>query len=95
MQRMFTNRILILHVIANLLVGVEWTNAQDFSFRFDTSLKISQSGQILTNAFAGGLNAPQFSTCKLDNDGIDDLVVFDRTSQKLYTFLAQDRKSVV
>lgn len=93
MQRMFTNRILILHVIANLLVGVEWTNAQDFSFRFDTSLKISQSGQILTNAFAGGLNAPQFSTCKLDNDGIDDLVVFDRTSQKLYTFLAQKDNS--
>ena len=37
----------------------------------------------------GGLNAPQFSTCRLDNDGIDDLVVFDRTANKLYTFLAK------
>jgi hypothetical protein len=62
---------------------------QEFTFKFDNSLKVIQNGQPLVNAFAGGLNAPQFSTCKLDNDGIDDLVVFDRTSQKLYTFLAQ------
>lgn len=63
--------------------------AQDFNFKFDNSLKMSQNGQILPNAFAGGLNAPQFSTCKLDNDDVEDLVVFDRTANKLYTFLAQ------
>ena len=63
--------------------------AQDFTFKFDNSLKIIQNGQILPNAFAGGLNAPQFSTCKLDNDGVEDLVVFDRTANKIYTFLAQ------
>jgi hypothetical protein len=63
--------------------------AQDFNFKYDNSLKIIQNGQALPNAFAGGLNAPQFSTCKLDNDGIEDLVVFDRTAQKIYTFLAK------
>jgi hypothetical protein len=63
--------------------------AQEFTFKFDNSLKIIQNGQTLTNPFAGGLNAPQFSTCKLDNDGIEDLVVFDRTSSKLYTFIAK------
>jgi hypothetical protein len=63
--------------------------AQEFNFKFDNSLKIIQNGQTLTNPFAGGLNAPQFSTCKLDNDGVEDLVVFDRTSSKLYTFIAK------
>ncbi len=68
-------------------------HAQEFTFKFDNSLKIIQNGQTLLNAFAGGLNAPQFSTCKLDNDGIEDLVVFDRTANKLYTFLAQKDNS--
>jgi hypothetical protein len=63
--------------------------AQEFTFKFDNSLKIIQNGQTLANPFAGGLNAPQFSTCKLDNDGVEDLVVFDRTSSKLYTFIAK------
>ncbi|MCU0468534.1 MAG: FG-GAP-like repeat-containing protein [Arcicella sp.] len=63
--------------------------AQEFNFKYDNGLQIVQNGQVLPNGFAGGLNAPQFSTCKLDNDGVDDLVVFDRTAQKLYTFLAK------
>ena len=63
--------------------------AQDFTFKYDNSLKIIQNGQVVPNAFAGGLNAPQFSTCKLDNDGVEDLVVFDRTAQKITTFLAK------
>jgi hypothetical protein len=67
--------------------------AQDFTFKYDNSLKIIQNGQTLPNAFAGGLNAPQFSTCKLDNDGIEDLVVFDRTAQKISTFLAKQDNS--
>ena len=69
---------------------ISWqTFAQDFTFKYDNSLKIIKNGQVLSNAFAGGLNAPQFSTCKLDNDGVEDLVVFDRTAQKIFTFLAK------
>ncbi len=73
-----------------LLLLISWQSfAQDFTFKYDNSLRIIQNGQALPNAFAGGLNAPQFSTCKLDNDGIEDLVVFDRTAQKISTFLAK------
>ena len=82
----------LFNVIATWCVVILFSNqlfAQNFTFKFDNSLKIIQNGQTLPNAFAGGLNAPQFSTCKLDNDGIEDLVVFDRTAQKIYTFLAQ------
>lgn len=47
------------------------------------------SGKTLPNAFAGGLNACQFSMVRLNDDAREDLVVFDRTSSKISTFLAQ------
>lgn len=61
----------------------------DFKFYYDNTPTFTQNSKPLLNAFAGGLNAPQFSTCHLNTDGIEDLVVFDRTAQKLSTFLAQ------
>ncbi|MEI7801571.1 MAG: T9SS type A sorting domain-containing protein [Bacteroidota bacterium] len=36
--------------------------------------------------WVGGLNNPQFSAADLNNDGIQDLVIFDRTGNKLLTF---------
>ncbi|MFY7827087.1 MAG: T9SS type A sorting domain-containing protein [Flectobacillus sp.] len=62
--------------------------AQEISFKYNDQVKIIQNGQTLVNAFAGGLNAPQFSTCQLNNEGPEDLVVYDRTAQKVFTFLA-------
>lgn len=63
-------------------------SAQSFSFRFDTTARVSVNGRVLTNAWAGGLNAPQFSRMHLNADAVEDLVVFDRTAAKLYTFVA-------
>lgn len=62
--------------------------SQDFAYKFATDLKLIQHGITLTNPWAGGLNAPQFSTCLLNNDTTEDLVVYDRTAKKLSTFLA-------
>ena len=89
MQKIFTRKLFQFLALPFLFGSSQYSYSQDFTFKFDNSLKVIQNGQTLTNAFAGGLNAPQFSTCKLDNDGIEDLVVFDRTANKLYTFLAQ------
>ncbi len=36
--------------------------------------------------WVGGLNNPQFSAADLNNDGILDLIIFDRTGNKLLTF---------
>lgn len=47
------------------------------------------SGKTLPNAFAGGLNASQFSKINLNDDTREDLVVFDRAASKVSTFLAQ------
>lgn len=63
--------------------------AQRYSFRYEQRPSAVVSGKTLPNAFAGGLNACQFSMMKLDADSRDDLVVFDRTASKVSTFLAQ------
>lgn len=48
---------------------------------------VSWYGNLLTDPFQGGWNAPQFSEADLDNDGIPDLVVFDRAGDVLVTYL--------
>jgi len=45
------------------------------------------NNQILPFAWAGGLNAPQFSEIDLNNDLIMDLFVFDRVGNRILTFL--------
>ncbi len=63
------------------------TLAQKAWFGLDTTTIVTRNGQALLNPWAGGLNAPQFSTMDLDSDGTDDLVVFDRGSRRVTTFL--------
>ncbi len=65
--------------------------AQILSFQPKTDIPMSSEGQVLENPWAGGLNAPQFSTMDLNRDQVDDLVVFDRTASKITTFLAVNR----
>jgi hypothetical protein len=48
---------------------------------------VEENGQILEFAWAGGLNAPQFSEIDFNGDGIKDLYVFDRLGNAQLTFL--------
>ncbi len=50
-------------------------------------IPITVGNQLLKAAWAGGLNAPQMSSVDLDNDGILDLVVYDRDGGTLLPFL--------
>jgi hypothetical protein len=75
-------------LLISLLIFRFMAFAQDFSYQFSTDLKLIQNGKTLTNPWAGGLNAPQFSTCKLNNDAVEDLIVYDRTAKKISTYLA-------
>ena len=47
----------------------------------------TRNGRALKNPWAGGLNLPQFSPVDLNNDGIQDLVAFDRYGQVSATFI--------
>lgn len=59
--------------------------AQDLQF-FQPSYVVD--GQTYDQAFLGGLNNPQLSAVDLNNDGIQDLFVFDKSGDRKLTFIA-------
>jgi len=63
--------------------------AQTFRFQADQSVPVLRQGDTLVNAWTGGLNSAQYSTLRLNDDAVDDLVVFDRATGKLTTFVAE------
>ncbi|MFD2718832.1 T9SS type A sorting domain-containing protein [Hymenobacter monticola] len=58
-----------------------------FGFEYRAVAKVVEGADTLANAWAGGLNTPQFSHIDLDNDGQQDLFAFDHESSRVYTFL--------
>ena len=56
-------------------------------YHFDQSIPVQANGKLLTMPWAGGLNSAQINTIDLDGDGKDDLAVFDRTANKMFTYL--------
>ena len=65
--------------------------AQPLYFVRDQHVKLlsSDNKDTLLNAFAGGLNSPQISEIDLNNDGKQDLFVFDRSGSSVHTFIRQ------
>ena len=66
------------------------TYAQNFSFTLDQSVKVSNESGDLPNAWVGGFNSVQISTIDLNGDRQQDLFIFDRTNNKVSTFLNQN-----
>ncbi len=62
-----------------------------FTYQFDQSIPVKNlDGDNLTMPWAGGLNAAQYNTLDLNDDGKDDLVLFDRMANKVLTYLNVD-----
>lgn len=70
-----------------LLLLAPLTLFAQFTYRLEQDVPVSMQGVDLKNPWAGGLNSPQVNAMDLDQDGIEDLVVFDRTTSQLRTFL--------
>jgi hypothetical protein len=69
-----------------LLLMHSGTSAQPWFQRIDT-VPVTISGTPLDNAWAGGMNLCQFSEIDLDFDGIKDLFVFDRSGNRITTYI--------
>ncbi|WP_128546430.1 T9SS type A sorting domain-containing protein [Larkinella soli] len=60
-----------------------------FSFRYDTGPVVRVNGRVLNNPWAGGINGAQYSTIHLNTDPVEDLVIYDRQTSRILTFLAE------
>ena len=74
-------------IVSIILLSTVLSHAQLFEISFDPVFRKS-TGDIYSLALAGGLNQPQFSNIDLNKDGFQDLMVFDRTGNKILTFIS-------
>jgi hypothetical protein len=66
-----------------------------FNYKIDQSVPVTrQDNTPLNLGWAGGLNATQYNTMDLNGDNKDDLVLFDRTADKVITYLNVDNQYV-
>lgn len=64
-------------------------------FQINDSIPVKINGNYITNPWAGGLNFIQVSEIDLNLDGIKDLFVFDRTGNKIRTFINKGTANAV
>jgi len=78
----------------NLLLLILPIGAQaQLSYVMDQSIPVlNNDGTELSMPWAGGLNAAHYNTMDLNHDGNDDLVLFDRTADKVITFLQENNQ---
>ncbi len=79
-------RTLLLFTLINILF-INITIAQTKFFRSDSIIVLAVNGDTLQNPWTGGFNAVQFSEVDLNIDGVMDLFVYDRTGNKISTFI--------
>jgi hypothetical protein len=60
----------------------------NYKFRPVNNIPMSKAGTSLELAWAGGINSGQYGTIDVNGDAIDDLVIFDRTTGKINTFIS-------
>src|SRR5262245_49641511 len=78
-------------VLPFLLFVFPLCSQAQFTYVLDHEIPVQdESGNVLSMAWVGGLNASQYNTMDLNDDGKEDLVLFDRMADKVLTFLNQD-----
>ena len=61
--------------------------SQNSNLTQDNFIKVIENNDTLLNPWTGGFNAVQISTINLNNDSLNDLFIFDRTGNKVLTFI--------
>ena len=73
-------------LVISILLGLTVNGQLNFN-RNSAITVLNANGDTLKNAWAGGFNSVQFSEIDLDLDGTKDLFVFDRTGNRISTFI--------
>jgi hypothetical protein len=77
-----------------LFVLIAFFAQAQFTYEFNQDIEVEVDGKLLRLPWAGGLNSVQVNTMDLNGDTKQDLVLFDRTANKLITFLNQNNQFV-
>ncbi|HRO42857.1 MAG TPA: FG-GAP-like repeat-containing protein [Flavipsychrobacter sp.] len=75
------------HFLLLLLLSSADLCAQGLKYQPDTSWKVFAYNNEKTLGFSGGFNNPQFGLGDLNNDGKNDLIVFEKGSLQIKTFI--------
>ncbi|NLR89916.1 T9SS type A sorting domain-containing protein [Flammeovirga agarivorans] len=86
MQRTF------LILICLTYLNLQGIYAQNIGFTNASDIQVIKENVAFNNAWNGGINAPQFFNLDLNLDNTDDLVLFDRTTRKISTYLFQNNQ---
>lgn len=81
-------KVLSVFIIGAILILMPFGPAfGQIELKYATNIVVHNNGRAMAFPFAGGLNAGQYGTIDLNNDDLADLVIFDRSSNKLNTFI--------
>jgi hypothetical protein len=83
------------YLLLFILFGLFLKAESQFTYEIKTGPLVKIDGFDLVNAFIGGLNSPQFTEFDLDQDGTNDLIVFDRSDSKIVTFLRGQKNNFI
>lgn len=82
-------------LLALLICFVSLSSIAQVSFDRNDNVAVKSGATNLKYPWVGGLNFPQFSVIDLNGDGIKDLFVFDRSGNKVKTFLNKGTPNTV
>jgi hypothetical protein len=74
------------------LLTLALTSQAQFTYELHQEMEVEADGKTLALPWAGGLNSVQVNTMDLNGDQKQDLVLFDRTANKILTFLQQQNQ---
>ena len=77
-----------------LFVLIAFFAQAQFTYEFNQDIEVEVDGKQIALPWAGGLNSVQVNTMDLNGDTRQDLVLFDRTANKLITFLNENNQFV-
>ena len=79
-------------VLLGVLNVVCFPLAAQYAYTIDQAIPVEINGSAVSMAWAGGINSAQINTIDLNGDGQQDLVIYERTANKIVTYLAHDKK---
>ena len=77
-----------------LLLGL-YSSLYSQVFTIETDIPVSMDDELLSNPWAGGLNSGQYSKMDVNNDQLEDLIIFDRTNNRISVFVVDQEGQYV